>query len=71
MPTHWKQSIFLLRDPIKVRKGAVIEGTFHCRKSADNSRELDVEIHYVVEDVTLGGTREKSKEATVQMFKVR
>ncbi|THH06140.1 hypothetical protein EW145_g4285 [Phellinidium pouzarii] len=48
IPTHWKQTLFLLKEPIIVHEGTVVSGTFHCRKSADNSRELDVEIHYVV-----------------------
>lgn len=48
--------------------GGVVSGTFHCRKSETNSRELDVEIHY---------SSRKSKNApaegsvVVQMYKVR
>ncbi|KIO25717.1 hypothetical protein M407DRAFT_75351 [Tulasnella calospora MUT 4182] len=75
MPTHWKQTVFLLREPIRVRKGTTISGTFHCKKSPDNSRELDVEIHYMVDDPSFSkdpadeeGT---PKEMIVQMFKVR
>jgi len=70
MPTHWKQTIFFLRNPVRLRKGAVVTGSFHCRKSETNSRELDVEIHYLVEDPSTNGS-EAPKEAIVQMFKVR
>ncbi|KAG8860892.1 hypothetical protein FRB96_003627 [Tulasnella sp. 330] len=76
MPTHWKQGLFLLRSPIRVRKGTTVTGSFHCRKSESNSRELDVEIHYLVEDPPLGAgapipTSASPREAVVQMFKVR
>ena len=68
VPTHWKQTMFFLREPLSVAEGTVVEGTFKCRKSADNSRELDVEIHYAMresEDAPVPA------ELTVQMFKVR
>ncbi|KAJ6584357.1 S-adenosyl-L-methionine-dependent methyltransferase [Mycena capillaripes] len=67
IPTHWKQTLFLLREPIVVEEGSIVTGHFHCVKSKTNSRELDVEIHYAV----------KTKEAdvagvtVVQMYKVR
>ncbi|KAI0671181.1 S-adenosyl-L-methionine-dependent methyltransferase [Trametes maxima] len=68
VPTHWKQTIFFLREPITAAEGTVVEGVFKCRKSEDNSRELDVEIHYRVrepeEQVAQG-------EYTVQLYKVR
>ena len=48
--------------------GTVVQGTFRCRKSADNSRELDVEIHYTVKDPD---TDEPPSEVVVQLFKVR
>jgi len=68
IPTHWKQTIFLLREPFVVEEGSIVQGHFHCRKSESNSRELDVEIHYFVrrslEDEDVGDT-------VVQMYKVR
>jgi len=72
-PTHWKQTFFLLREPIQMQHGAVIEGTFHCRKSTDNSRELDVEIHYSVPSVDADGNVApgSQKQTLVQTFKVR
>ncbi|OSX57198.1 hypothetical protein POSPLADRAFT_1067922 [Postia placenta MAD-698-R-SB12] len=68
VPTHWKQTIFLLRDPITVHEGTIVQGTFKCHKSPDNSRELDVEIHYVVKDPSEEVT---AKDVVVQIFKVR
>ena len=68
MPTHWKQTVFFLREPVSVAEGTVVEGVLHCRKSKDNSRELDVEIHYGVrdsEDAPAPG------ELVVQMYKIR
>ncbi|CAL1713691.1 unnamed protein product [Somion occarium] len=66
VPTHWKQTLFLLRDPIIVHEGTIVQGTFICKKSDDNSRELDVEIHYTVKY-----EGEEPSEAIVQVFKVR
>ncbi|KIJ54463.1 hypothetical protein M422DRAFT_24410 [Sphaerobolus stellatus SS14] len=62
-PTHWKQALFLLKEPLKVEEGTVITGTFYCRKSEENSRELDVEIHYKEEG--------DSTATVVQMYHVR
>ncbi|KAJ2785900.1 hypothetical protein H4R18_000289 [Coemansia javaensis] len=45
-PTHWKQTIFVLRAPIAAKQGDELRGTFACRKSATNPRELDLEITY-------------------------
>ncbi|KAJ7119821.1 protein arginine N-methyltransferase [Mycena epipterygia] len=68
IPTHWKQTLFLLREPIVVEEGSIVTGHFHCVKSQKNSRELDVEIHYAVKapdaDAATGVT-------VVQMYKVR
>lgn len=47
--------------------GTVVSGTFHCHKNPENSRELDVEIHYTVkaeEDSVVS-------DMFVQMYKVR
>ncbi|KAJ1771667.1 hypothetical protein IW140_003259 [Coemansia sp. RSA 1813] len=44
--THWKQTLFLLQESIDVDLGDELRGTFTCAKSADNPRELDLEITY-------------------------
>ncbi|TXT12809.1 hypothetical protein VHUM_01210 [Vanrija humicola] len=64
--THWKQVAFLLREPLQLAPHQRIEGRFYCRKSQDNSRELDVEIHFAVADGP-----ESPANFTVQAFKVR
>jgi len=87
-PTHWKQTIFMLRDPITVSEGlwacfisnvnevvlinhsilgSVVVGTFKCRKSERNSRELEAEIHYSVKL----DEQASPSETIVQMYKVR
>ncbi|KAI0036261.1 S-adenosyl-L-methionine-dependent methyltransferase [Vararia minispora EC-137] len=68
VPTHWKQTLFLLREPIVVDEGTIVEGTFHCRKNADNSRELDVEIHYTVR---LSADAPAPADVVVQIYKIR
>ncbi|KAI0060468.1 S-adenosyl-L-methionine-dependent methyltransferase [Artomyces pyxidatus] len=68
VPTHWKHTIFLLRDPIVVEEGTVVAGTFHCRKSEDNSRELDVEVHYSVRESL---DADAPADLLVQIYKVR
>ncbi|KAK4702088.1 type I protein arginine methyltransferase, partial [Phenoliferia sp. Uapishka_3] len=60
-PTHWKQTLFLLREPITVAEGTVVEGTFRCSKNPENSRELVVEMTWKA----TGG------EVKAQVWKVR
>ncbi|EGN97901.1 hypothetical protein SERLA73DRAFT_91051 [Serpula lacrymans var. lacrymans S7.3] len=67
-PTHWKQTIFLLREPIHAVEGTIVSGTFHCKKSGTNSRELDVEIHYSVKQ---DAEATSSSDVVVQIYKVR
>ena len=49
--------------------GDIVTGTFHCKKSETNSRELDVEIHYSVNKPDSGHAG--LGNVTVQMYKVR
>jgi len=74
-PTHWKQTIFLLRSPFRVLEGSTVSGMFHCRKSDNNSRELDIEIHYTVAHTGTGiaslSGLTSDPSLTVQTFKVR
>lgn len=53
-----------------------MKGSFHCRKNDDNTRELDVEIHYSVLRLDDDGKVESPKsggppKVSVQTFKVR
>ena len=50
--------------------GDIVAGTFHCKKSETNSRELDVEIHYSVKKPDSSYVM-SSGDITVQMYKVR
>ena len=54
-----------------LRIGCEVSGTFHCRKSIDNSRELDVEIHYVVKRLDREGNLKDDTPMVIQSFKVR
>jgi protein arginine N-methyltransferase 3 len=51
-----------------INTGTIVTGTFYCKKSDTNSRELDVEIHYSSRQnagtTTVGDT-------VVQIYKVR
>ncbi|KAI5987412.1 S-adenosyl-L-methionine-dependent methyltransferase [Pisolithus marmoratus] len=66
-PTHWKQTVFLLRDPIAAEEGTIVSGTFSCKKNGENSRELDVEIHYSIQH----SEEPSAGETVVQIFTVR
>ncbi|KAJ2811381.1 hypothetical protein FBU31_007790, partial [Coemansia sp. 'formosensis'] len=50
--THWKQTVFVLREPIHAKQGDEVRGQFTCRKSTTNPRELDLDIsyHHVAKD---------------------
>ncbi|KAH9073434.1 S-adenosyl-L-methionine-dependent methyltransferase [Lactarius deliciosus] len=65
-PTHWKHTIFLLREPIVVTEGTTVTGTFHCRKSKTNSRELDFKPGASSETGS-----ETPADVVVQIYKVR
>ncbi|WVQ79242.1 hypothetical protein IAT38_001338 [Cryptococcus sp. DSM 104549] len=67
--THWKQVAFLLKEAVELGPEDEVRGQFFCRKSADNSRELDVEIHYAVGKK--GEKVEGEQTYTVQAYKVR
>ena len=47
--------------------GTIVQGTFKCKNSDGNSRELDVEIHYTIKD----DEDSKVSDVIVQIFKVR
>ncbi|CAO1637195.1 unnamed protein product [Parajaminaea phylloscopi] len=79
--THWKQTVFLLKEPIVVTQpGTVITGSIHVTPSrpAGQSRELDVEIHWCVrtpeehQQKQRDQDKKKKVEAmTVQLWSVR
>jgi protein arginine N-methyltransferase 1 len=44
-PTHWRQTVMYLVNPIKVKKGEVISGVMKCCPNAGNPRDLDIALH--------------------------
>jgi protein arginine N-methyltransferase 3 len=42
--THWKQIVFYLDEPVDVKCGDVISGTFICKRHKNDARSLKVEI---------------------------
>ncbi|KAI5827087.1 S-adenosyl-L-methionine-dependent methyltransferase [Schizophyllum commune Tattone D] len=68
IPTHWKQTLFFLREPITVSEGTVVYGSFHLKKSKTNSRELDAEIHY---STKASVDAPATEDTVVQMYKIR
>jgi protein arginine N-methyltransferase 1 len=47
--THWKQTVFYLRDVLTVQQGEQIKGTLDNRPNAKKKRDLDVKIQYKLE----------------------
>ncbi|XP_036343992.1 protein arginine N-methyltransferase 1-like [Rhagoletis pomonella] len=43
-PTHWKQVVFFLEHPQKVKAGDIIIGNLICRRSRNSARSLDITI---------------------------
>lgn len=68
--THWKQTVFLLKTPIDAVKGTRITGEIRVHASESNARELDVEIHYDVDDHPRPGEK-RVKSRLVQLYSVR
>jgi len=46
MYTHWKQTIFYLRDAITICEGEVISGRIECRSNKKNERDLDIGLEF-------------------------
>jgi len=44
--THWKQTVFYLKDVIQIKKGEEINGKFHCKPNSKNPRDLDIVISF-------------------------
>ncbi|XP_058825042.1 uncharacterized protein LOC131685372 [Topomyia yanbarensis] len=46
-PTHWKQTLFYVEEPIAVEEGQVIKGKFICRRDPKDARSLFITIEYL------------------------
>jgi protein arginine N-methyltransferase 1 len=44
--THWKQTVFYLRDTLAVKEGEEIQGTFSLGPNKTNERDQDIKIEY-------------------------
>lgn len=47
--THWKQTVFYLREVLTVQQGEQIRGVLENKPNAENPRDLDVKISYKLE----------------------
>lgn len=60
--THWKQTVFYLKDMLTVNKGDVVNGTIAVRPNSKNHRDLDIDISY-----ELGGEHPSSDQISFKM----
>ncbi|CAB54335.1 Protein arginine N-methyltransferase 1 [Caenorhabditis elegans] len=44
--THWKQTVFYLKDALTVKKGEEITGSFEMAPNKNNERDLDINISF-------------------------
>ncbi|CCK72184.1 protein-arginine omega-N methyltransferase HMT1 KNAG_0J01020 [Huiozyma naganishii CBS 8797] len=44
--THWKQTVFYLKDDLEAEKGDILKGKLICSPNANNNRDLDIKIQY-------------------------
>lgn len=44
--THWKQTVFYLRDVLSIRQNETISGNLACKPNAKNPRDLDIVVDY-------------------------
>jgi len=49
-PTHWKQTILLLKEPLKCVKGSKITGMIDLKRGEKNEREYGVKLTYRLDD---------------------
>ena len=70
-PTHWKQTIFLLKTPIEVDAGSCLQGEIHVYASKSNARELDVDIHYAVDEHKRPAGEKRVSTRMMQAYCVR
>lgn len=47
--THWKQTVFYLKDVLTVQQGEKVECALHNRPNEKNKRDLDIKVEYRLE----------------------
>jgi type I protein arginine methyltransferase len=68
--THWKQTVFYLREPVRVARGDAARGTIAVRPNAGNERDLDISIVVNFELSTEGGGEPQTLTVT-QDYRLR
>jgi len=63
--THWKQTVFYLRDVLTVQQGEEVQCSLHVRPNEKNRRDLDIKIEYRLE--TQDATRFVENSAVFKM----
>lgn len=63
--THWKQTVFYLKDVLTVEEGETIKGELDTRPSEKNHRDLDITISYQLETEDMH--RQAQGEASYKM----
>jgi protein arginine N-methyltransferase 1 len=58
--THWKQTVFYLREPLTVCTGETVSGTIQCTPNQRNPRDLDIGLTVTFEGKHMQGTYEQS-----------
>ena len=59
-PTHWKQTVFYLKDVITVSEGERLTGSIKCSPNAENHRDLDIAIE--IEHTGAAGSHKSAQE---------
>lgn len=47
--THWKQTVFYMRDVLRAKDGESVSGFLDCKPNQNNRRDLDIRIQYKLE----------------------
>lgn len=48
--THWKQTVFYLKDVLTVQQGEKVQCSLHNRPNEKNKRDLDITVDYKFEN---------------------
>ena len=64
--THWKQTVFYLREVLTVEEGERIRGILECKPNATKKRDLDIKIKYQLQ--TDDQTRSTDGVCEYQMY---
>lgn len=47
--THWKQTVFYLREVLTVEEGEIVSGVLASKRNAQKPRDLDIQLSYKLE----------------------